>query len=71
VHLPCSFYRAPRSRCDSHLPVLGPVVQQINKIHKRKEVMIMTTFEVLNITLLMAANIQLALIIVKMGAKKG
>jgi hypothetical protein len=33
--------------------------------------MIMTTFEVLNITLLMAANIQLALIIVKMGAKKG
>ena len=31
----------------------------------------MTTFEVLNITLLMAANIQLALIIVKMAAKKG
>ncbi len=33
--------------------------------------MTMTTFEVLNITLLMAANIQLALIIVKTGSKKG
>jgi len=31
----------------------------------------MTTFEVLNIALLMAANIQLALIIVRMAAKKG
>jgi hypothetical protein len=31
----------------------------------------MTTFEVLNILLLVAANIQLALIIVRMAAKKG
>jgi len=31
----------------------------------------MTTFEMLNIVLLAAANIQLALIIVRMAAKKG
>lgn len=31
----------------------------------------MTTFELLNILLLVAANIQLALIIVRMAAKKG
>jgi len=31
----------------------------------------MTTFEILNILLLVAANIQLALIIVRMAAKKG
>jgi hypothetical protein len=31
----------------------------------------MTTFETLNVLLLVAANIQLALVIVKMAAKKG
>jgi hypothetical protein len=36
-----------------------------------KEVTVMTTFEILNILLLVAANIQLALIIVRMAAKKG
>jgi hypothetical protein len=31
----------------------------------------MTTFEIMNILLLVVANIQLALIIVRMAAKKG
>jgi hypothetical protein len=31
----------------------------------------MTTFEMLNVVLLVVANIQLALIIVRMAAKKG
>lgn len=36
-----------------------------------KEVKIMTTFEMLNLVLLVAANIQLALIVLRMAAKKG
>jgi hypothetical protein len=48
------------------------IVQKAHQVNNcRKEVKGMTSFEILTIVLLTAANIQLALIVVRMAAKKG